>query len=103
MFHTGCREGEEPVPYFSRRLVLKRLQIRSTWLPGLDTCNVPNAEIEKLSVIIMFTIDISLVLIMFLGLLRFRNPSGGIFELARLLWKQVRRSQPLVALVLSII
>jgi len=63
-------------------------QLRSEWLPGFDTCMLPNMERDKLAFIITFAIDLTLVLTMFLGLLRLRGRGGGMFGLARLLWKQ---------------
>jgi len=50
----------------------------------------------------MAVMDVALGLAMFVGLLRLRDRSGGIFGLARLLWKQVRWWQFLVAGVFSI-
>ena len=50
----------------------------------------------------MVAIDIALVLAMFVGLLRLRDRGGGMFGLARLLWKQVRWWRFLVDAVLSI-
>jgi hypothetical protein len=47
-------------------------------------------ESNKLVVVVMFAADVLLVLTMLLGLLRSRDRSGGMFGLARLLWKQVR-------------
>jgi hypothetical protein len=47
-------------------------------------------ESNKLVVVVMLAADILLVLTMLLGLLRSRDRSGGMFGLARLLWKQVR-------------
>jgi len=63
-------------------------QLRSEWLPGFDTCVLPNMERNKLAFIITFAIDIILVLTMFLGLLRLRGHGRGVFGLASLLWKQ---------------
>jgi len=51
---------------------------------------LPNMEQNKLAFIITFAIDVILVLTMFLGLLRLCGRGGGVFGLARLLWKQVR-------------
>jgi len=82
--------------------VLNCVQLRSEWLPGFDTCTLPNMERDKLAYIITFAIDLTLVLIMFLGLLRLRGRGGGMFGLARLLWKQVRPWQLSEAEVFSI-
>jgi hypothetical protein len=56
-------------------------------------------ESNKLSVVVMLAADILLVLTMLLGLLRSRDRSGGMFGLARLLWKQVRCSTTAAFLV----
>jgi hypothetical protein len=45
---------------------------------------------DKLAIIFMFTADVALVLLKFLGLLHLRDRGGGMFGLGRLLWKQVR-------------
>jgi hypothetical protein len=47
-------------------------------------------ERDKSALITLVTTDVALVSIMFLGLLRLRGRVGGIFGIARLLWKQVR-------------
>jgi len=44
---------------------------------------------NKLTIIAMFTADTILALIMLIGLLRLRGHAGGMFNLGRLLWKQV--------------
>jgi len=59
-------------------------------------------ERDKVPLTTMAVIDVALVLAMFLGLLRLRDRGGGMFGLVRLLWKQVRWWQFLVAAVLSI-
>ncbi len=59
-------------------------------------------ERDKVPLTVMVVIDIALILAMFLGLLRLRDRGGGMFGLVRLLWKQVRWWQFLVAAVLSI-
>jgi hypothetical protein len=59
-------------------------------------------ERDKVPLTIMVVIDIAFVLAMFVGLLRLRDRGGGMFGLVRLLWKQVRWWQFLVAAVLSI-
>jgi len=61
-------------------------RLRSAWLS--DGCVPPNMERDKLTIIVMLAADILLVLTMFLGLLRLRDRAGGLFGLARLLWKQ---------------
>jgi spore maturation protein SpmA len=51
---------------------------------------LPNMESAKLAVMITYVVDIILVLTMLLGLLRIRGRGGGVLDLGRLLWKQVR-------------
>lgn len=68
-------------------------QLHSAWSPENDACMLPNMESEKLAVIIMVVADIVLILTMLLGLLRWKSHSGGMFEIGRLLWKQVRWRQ----------
>ena len=54
-------------------------------------------ERDKVPVTVMVCIDVALVVAMFIGLLRLRGRVGGLFGLVRLLWKQVRWWQFLVA------
>jgi hypothetical protein len=56
----------------------------------------------KIALIGMFTTDLALVIIMFLGLLRLRGRGGGMYGLGLLLWKQVRWCQFAITMVLSI-
>jgi hypothetical protein len=61
-----------------------------TWSPLATTCAVLNIESTKLGIVGVLLTDIVLLLIMFIGLLRFRSDGGGTFGLGLLLWKQVR-------------
>ena len=70
--------------------MLNHSQLRSTWLFGDQGCTLPNIKSNKLAIITMFVADILLLLTMLLGLHRLRDRAGGMFGLARLLWKQVR-------------
>jgi len=63
-------------------------RIRSRWEPELVSCSPPNVESNKSAMVSMFTSDIVLLFVMFVGLFRLRHHSGGTFGLARLLWKQ---------------
>lgn len=76
--------------------MLNCLQLRSTWSLEFGACNVANAERDKVAILIMCVIDVTVVLVMFVGLLRLRGRGGGMLELGRLLWKQVRWWQFLV-------
>jgi hypothetical protein len=70
--------------------VLNYSQFRSAWLPVVEACLPPNMESNKFVIIAILATDILLVVTMLFGLLRSRDRSGGMFGLARLLWKQVR-------------
>jgi hypothetical protein len=72
--------------------VLNYPQLRSTWLVGFDTCTLPDVERAKHAAIMAFVVDLVMALTMFFGLLRSRGRAGGMFDLGRLLWKQVRGS-----------
>ncbi|KAH9962338.1 hypothetical protein BC827DRAFT_1197694 [Russula dissimulans] len=64
------------------------IQVRSSWVPAQDTCSLPVVKKNKLSFVVMLSIDIVLLLLMTTGLLRFRRRGGGRFGLGHLLWKQ---------------
>jgi len=51
---------------------------------------LPDMESAKLAVMITYVADVILILTMLLGLLRIRGRGGGVLDLGRLLWKQVR-------------
>jgi hypothetical protein len=63
---------------------------------------VLNFESTKLATIGVLIIHVVLLLIMLIGLLRLRPQAGGAFGLLRFLWKQVRRWQFLLAVVLPL-
>jgi len=48
-----------------------------------------NPQLSKLHIISTLATDISLLVIMLIGLLRLRGHRGSRFGLAQLLWKQV--------------
>jgi hypothetical protein len=50
---------------------------------------VTNLHISELNILVTLATDISLLLIMFVGLLRLGFHERGAFGLGRLLWKQV--------------
>ena len=68
---------------------LSRLQIRSVWVPDLDTCSPTTTSTLKLNFIFTLVTDIVLLSIMLVGLLRLRRHGSGSFALAHILWKQV--------------
>ena len=58
---------------------------------------------DRNALMTMLILDTTLVLLMFLGLLRLRGRGGSFLSLGRLLWKQVRWQQFFQAVVLSIL
>ncbi|KAH9956520.1 hypothetical protein BC827DRAFT_752320 [Russula dissimulans] len=64
------------------------VQIRSTYLAGMNICMVTNLESLKPNIIVTLVSDILLLLIMLIGLLRLRYHERGAFNMGRLLWKQ---------------
>jgi len=63
-------------------------KLRSQWSNVQSGCTLPNIDSNKLAISAMLGADISLLLIMLVGLLRLRKRGGSKFELGRLLWKQ---------------
>ncbi|KAI0278276.1 hypothetical protein BGY98DRAFT_1096840 [Russula aff. rugulosa BPL654] len=63
------------------------VRIRTTLVPGAS-CVVDNLHISVLNILVTLATDISLLLIMFFGLLRLGFHERGAFGLGRLLWKQ---------------
>ena len=58
-------------------------------MPTGASCVVTNLHIFKLNILVTLATDISLLLIMYFGLLRLGFHERGAFGLGRLLWKQV--------------
>jgi len=63
-------------------------RLRSSWSPIQQTCTVTNPPSSKPNLIALPVTDISLLLIMLVGLLRLRGNGVGIVGLARVLWRQ---------------
>ncbi|KAH9962358.1 hypothetical protein BC827DRAFT_1375833 [Russula dissimulans] len=63
-------------------------QIDAEWVPSSMNCGIPDVQSNKLAIMAMPVTDISLLLIMLIGLLRLRHRGGGRLDLGRLLWKQ---------------
>jgi len=63
-------------------------RIRAAWVLKARMCAVLNIESNKLNIIVTVITDITLLLIMLVGLLRLRRYGAGTFGLGRLLWKQ---------------
>ncbi|KAH9962368.1 hypothetical protein BC827DRAFT_1154908 [Russula dissimulans] len=62
--------------------------IHAKWVPPSLACGPPNTQSTKLAITTMPFTDITLLVIMLIGLLRLRHRGGGRFDLGRLLWKQ---------------
>ncbi len=52
-------------------------------------CDVLNLKTSKLNIIVTLITDVTLLLIMLVGLLRLRRYGAGTLGLGQLLWKQV--------------
>jgi hypothetical protein len=59
-------------------------------LPEQAACAVDNFDSTKITVVASLVTDIGLLLIMLIGLLRFRLESSGAMNLAHILWNQVQ-------------
>jgi len=64
------------------------VQLRGEWSTTTNTCTVPNAIDSKLNIIVTLSTDIVLLLIMLVGLLRWRLEVGSTSILIRVLWTQ---------------
>lgn len=60
------------------------------WSPKTDTCVILDIDGTKPNVVGSLVTNIALLVIMFIGLLRLRPEAGGVFNLGRMVWKQVR-------------
>lgn len=71
------------------------IQLRAEWNTFLPGCIIFNSHSGKLNIIVTLIVDVMLLLIVLVGLLRWRSDGLGMFGIGRLLWKQVRcRSFP---------
>jgi hypothetical protein len=52
-------------------------------------CAIPNIEAGVLNIMVILITDVTLLLIMLVGLLRLRRYGAGNLGLGQLLWKQV--------------
>jgi len=64
------------------------VRIRSTWVPQLSTCVVSDIQSTKFNIITTLVTDVTLLLIMLIGLLRLGFHERGVFGLGRLMWRQ---------------
>ncbi|KAN0118077.1 hypothetical protein V8E52_005664 [Russula decolorans] len=63
-------------------------RLRSTWVPAQECCVIHDTESNKPNIIVTLIADITLLLIMLIGLLRLRRYGVGSFGLGQFLWKQ---------------
>ena len=92
VFGRSCRACKyfESIPFiFNYVFTVSFSQLRSTWIPVQQTCAETNLPSSKLNLIAIPVTDISLLLIMLVGLFRMRGDGSGIVNLARVLWRQV--------------
>ncbi|KAH9954843.1 hypothetical protein BC827DRAFT_1240399 [Russula dissimulans] len=61
---------------------------RTTYIRELQICVISDTERSKPNIIVTLITDVVLLVIMLIGLIRFRQCGGGTFGLGRLLWKQ---------------
>ncbi|KAH9958760.1 hypothetical protein BC827DRAFT_549870 [Russula dissimulans] len=64
------------------------VRLHSSWSPTSRYCVVSNSIDSKINIIVTFSTDIVLLLIMLVGLLRRRFREGGASSLSRFLWAQ---------------
>jgi len=65
------------------------LQMHGSWVPEASTCVTTDIHNTKLNLISTLITDIALLLIMLVGLLRLGFNDSGVYELGRLMWRQV--------------
>jgi len=58
---------------FNQALTVSLSQLRTAWIPVLQTCAETDLPKSKLNLIVITASDISLLLIMLVGLFRFRG------------------------------
>ena len=74
---------------FNHALTVFLSQLRSTWIPIQQTCAETNLPSGKPNLIAIPVTDISLLLMVLVGLFRMRGEGIGIFGVAQVLWRQV--------------
>jgi hypothetical protein len=72
------------------RLDLSHPQLRASWVPLMTTCIISDLHSTKLNMIATLITDVTLLLIMLIGLLRLGFHEPGVYGLGHLMWKQVR-------------
>jgi len=69
-------------------LIRGAVPLRYSWEPTQETCTALNPQSTKLNTVAPLITDVSLLIIMLVGLVRLRSHRGSAFGLGRLLWKQ---------------
>jgi len=64
------------------------VRLRSIWSPEARSCVVSNSTATKVNILVTLATDIVMLLIMLVGLLRWRFREGGASSLGRFLWIQ---------------
>jgi len=85
----ACKYFESTPMIFNHAFTLSLSQLRATWIPVQQICAQTNLPSSKLNLIAIPVTDISLLLIMLVGLFRLRGDGMGAVGLARVLWRQV--------------
>ena len=85
----ACKYSESIPMTFNHALTVSLVQLRSSWAPVEQACVVTNLPSTIPNLIAIPVSDISLLLIMLVGLFRLRGDGIGIVGMARVLWRQV--------------
>jgi len=64
------------------------VRLRYEWLPAQGSCVALNPQSSKLNTVSTLVTDVSLLIIMLVGLVRLRGHRSSTFGLGRFLWKQ---------------
>jgi len=72
------------------RLDSSHPQLRASWIPLMTTCIISDLHSTKLNMITTLITDVTLLLIMLIGLLRLGFHEPGVYGLGHLMWRQVR-------------
>jgi len=64
------------------------VRLRSIWSPTSRTCVVSNSTANQVNLMVTLATDILMLLVMLVGLLRWRFREGGVSGLTRFLWIQ---------------
>ncbi len=84
------------------RLDLSHPQLRASWMPLMTTCIISDLHSTKLNMITTLITDVTLLLIMLIGLLRLGFHEPDVYGLGHLMWKQVSVFSLLLVVVFPI-